>query len=66
MLLRKFGMICRKTEPVKQRLRISKTLMPGGYDIIHDRAVYTAPTNTNDLESQIHVFNELKNTTKSK
>ena len=60
LLLRRFGMLCKTPMPPKKGLRISKSLMPDGTVIMHDSLVDQAPQNPNDLDSQVHVFHEVK------
>ena len=60
LLLRRFGMLCKTPTQPKKGLRLSKSLMPDGTVIMHDTIVKEAPLNPTDLESQIHIYNEVK------
>jgi hypothetical protein len=60
LMLRQLGMLCKTPAPPKKGLRLSKTLMPDGTVIMHDSLLDRAPTNPHDLDSQIHVFHEVK------
>jgi hypothetical protein len=62
ILLRHLGMLCKRPQQPKKGLRISKSLMPDGTIIIHDKIVESAPENKNDFESQVHIFHEIKKT----
>ena len=59
--LRRIGLLCAKTATPKHRIRISKTVFPDGEEMIHDKNVKEPPLNLHSFESELHVYNELKN-----
>ena len=64
LLLRKIGMLCKKpTEPSK-RVRISRTINPDGTTTEHDRITEQPLYTGNTFESELHIYNEIKNTVK--
>lgn len=58
-LLRNVGLICKKTNVPKHRLRISKTVYHDK-TIVHPRVITKVPENKNSFESELHVYNQLK------
>jgi hypothetical protein len=66
LFLRRLGMLCKKpTEPSK-RVRISKTINPDGTTIEHGRITEQPLYTGNTFESELHIYNEIKNTVKKK
>jgi hypothetical protein len=64
LFLRSLGMLCKKpTEPSK-RIRISKTINPDGTATEHDRITEQPLYTGNTFESELHIYNEIKNTVK--
>ena len=63
--LRRVGLICKKTATPKHRIRISKTVFPDGPDEEHG-IITKVPNNPNSFESELHVYNELQKSFKSK
>jgi hypothetical protein len=59
--LRRYGMLCKKYIKPTKRIKISKTVFPNGDEMIHDRNVKEPPLNPHSFESELHVYNELKN-----
>jgi hypothetical protein len=59
--LRRYGMLCKKYIKPSNRIKISKTVFPNGDEMIHDRNVKEPPQNPHSFESELHVYNELKN-----
>jgi hypothetical protein len=59
--LRRYGMLCKKYIKTTNRIRISKTVFPNGDEIIHDKNVKEPPQNPHSFESELHIYNELKN-----
>ena len=60
LALRKYGMLCKKPVETTRYIKVSKTIFPDGTEIKHNR-ITSVPQNKNDFESQVHVFNEIKN-----
>ena len=58
-LLRRIGWLCKKATSPKHRIRISRTVYPDGSVEEHD-IISKAPENKHSLESEIHVYHELK------
>jgi len=62
--LRRLGLLCKRpTEPSK-RIRISKTLWPDGSTTEHNRITEQPLYTGNTFESELHIYNEIKNTVK--
>jgi hypothetical protein len=62
--LRRLGLLCKRpTEPSK-RIRISKTLWPDGSTTEHERINEQPLYTGNTFESELHIYNEIKNTVK--
>jgi hypothetical protein len=61
LFLRKIGMLCKKYTKTTNRIRISKTVFPNGDEMIHDKNIKEPPLNPHSFESELHVYNELKN-----
>lgn len=57
--LRRIGWLCKKITSPKRRIRISKTVYPNGSVEVHG-IITKAPENKHSLESEIHVYNEIK------
>ena len=66
LLLRRIGFLCKKTQPPKKGVRISRTIMPDGKVIEHGGFVEKAPLNNQSFLSELHVYHELKNSVKFK
>jgi thiamine kinase-like enzyme len=60
LALRKYGMLCKKLVKTTRYIKVSKTIFPDGTEMKHNR-ITSVPENKNDFESQVHVFNEIKN-----
>ena len=60
LALRRVGMLCKQPIETTRYIKISKTVLPDGSEIKHHR-ITEVPENKNDLEAQVHVFNEIKN-----
>jgi hypothetical protein len=66
LLLRRIGFLCKKTQPPKKGVRISRTIMPDGEIIEHGGFVEKAPLNNQSFESELHVYHEIKKSVKFK
>lgn len=66
LALRKLGFLCKKQQPPKKGVRISKTIMPDGSEIHHGGFVEEAPINNQSFESELHVYHEIKDSVKFK
>ncbi len=64
LALRKLGFLCKKYQPLKKGVRISKTRMPDGSEIYHGGFVEKAPINNQSFESELHVYHEIKDLVK--
>jgi hypothetical protein len=53
-LLRRIGWLCRKPNPPKKGVRISRTIMPDGEVIEHGGFVEKAPLNNQSFKSELH------------
>lgn len=60
LALRRAGMLCKQSFKTTRYIKVSKTIFPDGTEIKHNR-ITSVPENKNDFESQVHVFNEIKN-----
>ena len=60
LALRKIGMLCKKPIKTTRYIKVSKTILPSGNVINHYR-ITSLPKNESDLESAIHIHNEIKN-----
>ena len=65
-LLRRIGWLCRKPNPPKKGVRISRTIMPDGKVIEHGGFVEKPPLNNQSFLSELHVYHEIKNSVKFK
>ena len=65
-LLRRIGWLCRKPNPRKKGVRISRTIMPDGKIIEHGGFVEKAPINNQSFQSELHIYHELKRDTEKK
>ena len=61
LFLRRFGMLCKKTQPPRKGVRISRTIMPDGSVIEHGGFVKEAPLNNQSFLSELHIYHEIKN-----
>jgi hypothetical protein len=61
--LRRIGLISKKPIQKTKFIKISKTVYPNGYSQDHYRITQT-PLNPNSLESEIHVYNLIKESVK--
>ena len=57
LLFRNAGLICKSKRHPKKGLRISRSVMPDGTIIIHDKLVQTPPINNDIIGAMIHSFN---------
>jgi hypothetical protein len=64
LFLRSLGMLCKKPSEPSKRIRISKTLNPDGSVIQHDRLTEQPLFEGNTFESELHIYNEIKNSVK--
>ena len=64
LFLRKMGMLCKKSVPSSKRIRISKTINPDGTTVQHERLDKQPLYEGNTFESELHIYNEIKNTVK--
>jgi hypothetical protein len=55
-------MLCKKAQPPRKGVRISRTIMPDGQVIEHNGFVEKAPLNDQSFESELHIFHEIKKT----
>ena len=62
LCLRRFGMLCKKSQSPKKGVRISRTIMPDGKVIEHGGFVEKAPLNNQSFLSELHVYHEIKKT----
>jgi hypothetical protein len=60
LALRRAGMLCKQPIETTKYIKVSKTIYPDGTEMKHNRITFV-PKNKNDFESQVHVFNEIKN-----
>jgi hypothetical protein len=60
LFLRSIGMLCKKSVSSAKGLRISKSIMPDGAEIVHNERPDEPPKNIDDLDSQIHVYHEIR------
>ena len=60
LALRRVGMLCKQPIETTKYIKVSKTIYPDGTEMKHNRITFV-PENKNDFESQVHVFNEIKN-----
>jgi len=58
--LRKVGMLCKQPIETTKYIKVSKTIYPDGSEEKHYR-ITSVPENKHDFESQVHIFNEIKN-----
>jgi len=65
-LLRRIGWLCKKPNPSKKGVRISRTIMPDGKVIEHGGFVEKAPLNNQSFQSELHVYHEIKRDTQKK
>jgi len=65
-LLRRIGWLCKKPNPPKKGVRISRTIMPDGKVIEHGGFVEKAPLNNQSFQSELHVYHEIKRDTQKK
>jgi hypothetical protein len=60
IFLRKVGMLCKQPIETTKYIKVSKTIFPNGDEVKHYR-ITSVPKNKHDFESQVHIFNEIKN-----
>jgi hypothetical protein len=58
--LRKVGMLYKQPVEKTKYIKVSKTIYPDGSEEKHYR-ITSVPKNKHDFESQVHIFNEIKN-----
>jgi len=62
--LRRLGLLCKKPTTPSKRIRISKTINPDGTTTHHERLDEQPLYEGNTFESELHIYNEIKNTVK--
>lgn len=62
LMLRKWGMLCKKTQPKKKRLHISKTLLVDGSILEYEQPPLREeiPKNERSIDSEVHAWVEWK------
>lgn len=62
LMLRRWGMLCKKSQPKAKRLHISRTLLADGTYIEHTHAPLKEelPKNERSIESEVHAWVEWK------
>lgn len=60
LFLRRMGMLCKTKTKTKSRIRVSKTILPNGDEIIHPPYLLQVPTNQHSFESELHVYHETR------
>jgi hypothetical protein len=60
LTLRKAGMLCKQPIETTKYIKVSKTVFPDGTEVKHHR-ITSVPENQFAFESQLHIFNEIKN-----
>jgi hypothetical protein len=62
LLLRRWGMLCKKTQPKSRVLRIKQSLMPDGTVLNYTEPILAEdlPTNTSSINSEVHIWVEWK------
>jgi hypothetical protein len=60
LALRKAQMLCKQPIETTRYIKVSKTVFPDGSEIQHNR-ITSLPENPFAFESQLHIFNEIKN-----
>jgi hypothetical protein len=63
LFLRKLGMLCKGPTGTSKRIRISKTVYPDD-TIVEHGYITKVPENKDSFASELHVFNEIKNSVK--
>jgi hypothetical protein len=58
-MLRKAGMLCKKTDHISPRIRISKTIHPDGSETQHGY-ITSVPENKDSFAAELHVYHEIK------
>jgi hypothetical protein len=58
--LRRLGLLCKKPIETTKYIKVSKTIFPDGTEVKHHR-ITSVPKNQFAFESQLHIFNEIKN-----
>jgi hypothetical protein len=67
LTLRRFGMLCKRTQSSSKRIRITKTLWPDGTVTKHDRITEQPLNESNTFETELHIWKEIhKDVNKSK
>ena len=66
LFLRRFGMLCKKKQPPRKGVRISRTIMPDGKVIEHGGFTEKPPLNNQSFLSELHIYHEIKNSVKFK
>jgi hypothetical protein len=62
--LRRLGLLCKKPTTPSKRIRISKTINPDGTTTQHEKLDKQPLYTGNTFESELHIYNEIKNTVK--
>lgn len=62
LMLRRWGMLCKKAQPKSRVLRIKQSLMPDGtvHNYTEPILAEDLPTNTRSIDSEVHVWVEWK------
>ena len=60
IFLRRAGMLCKTQTKTKSRIRVSKTILPNGDEIIHPPYLPQVPANQISFESELHVYHETR------
>jgi len=63
-VLRNIGFICQKEYKPVRGIRVSKSIHPDGKETFYTSPLKEVPENKHDLESAIHIYNEIKNLNK--
>jgi len=64
-VLRNLGVICQKEYKPIRGIRVSKSVHPDGTETFYNSPLREIPENKKDLESAVHIYNEIKNINKN-
>lgn len=57
--LRRIGLLCKKPQPPKRKIHISRSIQPDGTVVEYDSPLDKIPLNPSSFESELHVWKEI-------
>ena len=66
LVLRRLGLLCKRSKPQTRRIRITKTINPDGSETHHDRLTDQPLYIGSTFETELHIWKEIHRDVKKK